>query len=1159
MAHQFACGLNGCNETFTKKDNLYRHFRTRHANLPLGDFGAGWVRCDICQKPFSTGSALKAHRKACERNVARIGGPNNNNLEVGVNNINPGGNGVNNNNAVENGLNGINNNVVVGNGAINEQVIGANVNNNGVHGNGAAAANIIYPAANAVNLAEALPFPTDSTWGDILSSIREPLYHLHHDHRAKFLHLCNLLLREATQEGAHDEIINRNIFAFLLLPGLVQNASKVKALRSSVKLVLADIQRSTGCKADYIIRLAAKWKITIDSRPRVGIPRASKAKVIAHIHRLCENGQLSRAHKQLEILTELVMADGHPQHPQPLPPPSTQELQDRVTALHPPRTDQDDLPDSTHDPLGQFVIEGNIVRKYVNGSREVEAGTGRSVDISRLKADSAPGMDGWTNKLLLQLSTHGIITQDASAFDTNLSRLFNLMYSNSLPEISRQLLVMVRSVLLPKPNGGYRPLGIASVIFRLPSRIAASHFEPFSGMSSMQLAITVKDGSVIGAQRAQLAYDNGDCLLSLDISNAFNITRHRPVYDALVSKPSLHGVIPFYRFAYGSSVELRGSSGLRVGSSETGLRQGDGLASLYFCLVIDPCLVAIDHLLQQEDNGPVRSASVSAFMDDVTIAGRPDLIHSFISHFLQVFENANLPINRNKCCFFGRQGEDFDLSDWDIPGATSFKILGAPIGPTEHRRVWIRDHIGTLLPAKDVLRLLSPRHAISLLTFCINPTVTYLMRAVAKDDLLNIPLQAFDQAIDDSIVEVLGVDKGSISFRMIRDAARREGGLGISIQAGGVHEMQCILGREATRLSLAEENPLAGVMARELQEIEYGSRENLSTAITGFSSASLRSILARQGTSRSAVLLSAKEYLQTCHRRGKLHQRSTVLAALREDPIFRSEAAWLTSLMGDGARTLSHLSAPSYLRDQMSDPEFRDTSRLLFGQPVVNDPPGHVTRCTCPLLPAPQLADRAQAHHPIACPQNQRHRKNVHDQIQLQLQTFFKAVRPGAVTESDPVVGRTPLANGEPGNDKVADLLVKLPDGTFFIIDVSVVDPAAAHYVTRASSHITLNGAAIHRENEKNDQYRGVITENGQVLNLERLVPFVVERTGRLGPAAMSFLNDFVLSSPPEVHATALRSKLLKSIAFWNAVYNGRMVGDTRHRALGPGQQDAGA
>ena len=128
MAHQFACGLNGCNETFTKKDNLYRHFRTRHANLPLQDFGAGWVRCDMCQKPFSTGSALKAHRKACERNVARA---DNNNLEVGANNINPGVNGANNNNnnEVGQGANGINNNEV-GTGAINEPIVGANVNNN---------------------------------------------------------------------------------------------------------------------------------------------------------------------------------------------------------------------------------------------------------------------------------------------------------------------------------------------------------------------------------------------------------------------------------------------------------------------------------------------------------------------------------------------------------------------------------------------------------------------------------------------------------------------------------------------------------------------------------------------------------------------------------------------------------------------------------------------------------------------------------------------------------------------------------------------------------------------------------------------------------------------------------------------------------------------
>jgi hypothetical protein len=53
------------------------------------------------------------------------------------------------------------------------------------------------------------------------------------------------------------------------------------------------------------------------------------------------------------------------------------------------------------------------------------------------------------------------------------------------------------------------------------------------------------------------------------------------------------------------------------------------------------------------------------------------------------------------------------------------------------------------------------------------------------------------------------------------------------------------------------------------------------------------------------------------------------------------------------------------------------------------------------------------------------------------------------------VVGRTPLANGEPGNDKVADLLVKLPDGTFFIIDVTTT--TAERYFAAALDGMTSN------------------------------------------------------------------------------------------------------
>jgi hypothetical protein len=101
---------------------------------------------------------------------------------------------------------------------------------------------------------------------------------------------------------------------------------------------------------------------------------------------------------------------------------------------------------------------------------------------------------------------------------------------------------------------------------------------------------------------------------------------------------------------------------------------------------------------------------------------------------------------------------------------------------------------------------------------------------------------------------------------------------------------------------------------------------------------------------------------------------------------------------------------------------------------------------------------------------------------------------------------------------------------------------------------VVQNGAASFIEAEKRTKYTNVSTANGQQFNLDRFVPFVVERTGRLGTAAISFLNHFTVPSPPQVHATALRSQLLKSIAFWMAVFNGRMIGDTRRRALQAGQ-----
>ena len=837
--------------------------------------------------------------------------------------------------------------------------------------------------------------------------------------------------------------------------------------------------------------------------------------------------------------------------------PTLLEMREQVTQLHPERNQQDVLPERNQEFEGELIVNGNTVRRWINGAFERDEAAGAPISIPRLKVDASAGNDGWTNKLLVQVSSQGVEDQDASPFHNLVADLFNLMYSDSLPTISRDIAVMVRSVLLPKPNGGFRPLGIASSIFRLASRIAAGHYEHVADLSTMQLAITVKNGVTIGSQKAQLAYDEGYGILSLDIRNGFNVTRHLPVYNALAAKPALRGLIPFFRFAYDKPAELWSSSGELVGTAATGLRQGDNLASLYFCLVIDPCLQEIAQTLHGAEQGPNRTTAVSAYIDDVNFRGPPELIIEYIPHILQVFFNAGLPINQGKSCFFSRQGDIFPLPDGcEIPSTDCCKILGTPVGPEAYRREWLVEHICNSVPSLPTLRLLPPSLALTLVTLCYNPTVVFLMRAIAQPSLLFAPLQAFDKTVDDVLAGVLGLDKDASGFGLTRSIPRREGGLGIPYHYGWNHELQCLLGQTATLLSIgpAAEDPLHGAPERLWPAVVIGACQEFTEEQTGFVPERITDILSsnRPAPEKLAVI---KDLARNACRRAAQHQQSIYLAQRRdENP---AHAAWLTSMLGDGG-TLSFTTAPDWLADNMSDAEFLDAIRLAFGQPIIANPLGQETRCTCTLIDRPRLEDPAHFSHALSCHKNKNYFTAASFKVEHLLARFLKTVRPGTVIEKQPVIGHRILADGTLGGHVIGDILVTLPSGEKQVIDVALVDNTSRRYLDRADSHMVQNGAASFIEAEKRAKYTNVSTASGQRFNLDRFVPFVVERTGRLGTAAISFLNHFTVPSPPQVHATALRSQLFKSIAFWMAVFNGRMIGDTRRRALQAGQPAQG-
>jgi len=89
---------------------------------------------------------------------------------------------------------------------------------------------------------------------------------------------------------------------------------------------------------------------------------------------------------------------------------------------------------------------------------------------------------------------------------------------------------------------------------------------------------------------------------------------------------------------------------------------------------------------------------------------------------------------------------------------------------------------------------------------------------------------------------------------------------------------------------------------------------------------------------------------------------------------------------------------------------------------------------------------------------------------------------------------------GATGTTCKADIFCPFPTRTF-IVDIAIVDPSAPSYICMVNSHQVSDAAARERERVKITDFNAASIDGVQ------FVPFVVEATGRLGPAAMDFLK----------------------------------------------------
>ncbi len=109
------------------------------------------------------------------------------------------------------------------------------------------------------------------------------------------------------------------------------------------------------------------------------------------------------------------------------------------------------------------------------------------------------------------------------------------------------------------------------------------------------------------------------CLIKIDLENAFNRQSRRRIFEDLYNIAP--GLAQLFRVFYGQPSCLYLASGEHIGTSATGVRQGDPLAMLFFSVGQQPTVVALSAVVQQvrEEVGSPLPAGIVAYADDTTV------------------------------------------------------------------------------------------------------------------------------------------------------------------------------------------------------------------------------------------------------------------------------------------------------------------------------------------------------------------------------------------------------------------------------------------------------------------------------------------------------------------------------------------------------------
>ena len=923
-----------------------------------------------------------------------------------------------------------------------------------------------------------------------------------------------------------------NVLAILLLPGLVTK------LREDRHRSVVAVLRNIHSMADSAIGILDTCDL-ITRREGAHAAPTTRGSTISRATRLALDGRLQASLQAVEAIgcTDTGL---------------THETTVNITRdLHPQRDHLDtlDLNPSGHDPIRLEIDEWTSI-------------------IFSLNRTSAQGVLGWSFALVRQLMGQAEKRND-QAFMESFCGFLNRTAQGTWQESTRSLLAAGRLILLPKPGEDKRrPIAIGDAIYRIAMKGVMFKLGPTlqRALEPLQFSVRTPGGCETIAALSQLNFDAGATQILFDLPNAFNKVKRSAVLRGIRSMcPALEDTFKAY---YTNPTDLWAHTTDkpfgRVGTSQTGVRQGDPLGGALFCLALQPALQQLQALISNAVNADPNKLFVRAFADDIGVSGPADCLVRLFPEMCQIFFDhlGSFP-NLRKTFIFGKHITLEDVDRLRDMGNTNISnqgavCLGVPVGDEAFRGMQTRRSIASMQSSFRSAHHpeLDPQIKFSLLKFCLFPKAQYLARNVLPH-IARDPLRTFDEWVLGLLDNVAGPETWS---HKLGSLPLRWGGLGLSRYGGayGIHCYRSARGLLLNNLARLDDPCWGQFSAEQLESIPTDPLSESFRHLCGTDIHEDRQQTRLTAANRLADISSLpapsqSEPLDAFYKQNFIlalgsTEEATGIADFEVVAAAKHKIAALMSGISDPYQGVGHTGLDHWVRwmggrdhrQRLEQDVFVSALRArLLGGPIYLAQPCCLPECHGTSLKAFPL-------HGTCCRNmvgakglaTSRHNLIRQALYHLILQSCHEGVDPGAaILRTERVVGRVENPDvPEGGRDVIADIRWVCPDlpadgRRELWFDVHVVEPTGVRGIRNPNGLVRRGAAASEGVSRKLTHYAQIPAVAA------RVVPFVLESGGFICGEVADFLDTLVKAG----HKTKVKS-FIREVSFIIARYRALMI-----------------